>query len=562
VRPGGYDWGRDAFFLGLGAVGLADGPPRVIEGQPEPSVRQKLSEAIGKTRNAIAKRIGGILSGPVGAIAASLVVGERGAIPERINEAMRVSGLAHVLSISGLHMAMFAGLIYQGVRILLALSGSLALRYPIRKWAAVMAAFAAFGYLLLSGAEIAAQRSFLMAALAFLAIVLDRSVLTVRSVALAAGLLLVAFPEAVLSISFQMSFAAVLALIAAYEAWRDRRVEREGERRGWFWRLTIGAIMASLVTTLVAGLATAPFGAFYFQRTGVYSLLANLAAMPLIGAIIMPGAVVGLLLYPFGLDGWAWSVMGFGISGMVWVAEQVAALPGAAWHSAAFGTGAFLLMGLALVWACLWRTSLRLLAILPLVIGIAFAATNQRPDIYIEPEGRAMAVRHPDGQLRITGLRFARFAAGNWLAADGDSRDLQDRGITSDVYCDRAACRLTLPDGRAAVLAWTYQALREDCGRAALVVTRLVAPPGCRAVTYVVDAEDLAARGAVTLKLDGGDFRIASVREPSAARAWYNRPVVRRPDFPKIPSTSSEPSEDTSEDPAASDATGPDGALQ
>ncbi|GGE44435.1 competence protein ComEC [Agaricicola taiwanensis] len=532
VRPGGYDWSRDAFFLRIGAVGLTEGPPRIVDRAAALPLGLAFDKAVTETRGAIAERIKAAVSGAAGAIAVSLVVGERGAIPESINEDMRVAGLSHVLSISGLHMALFAGAVFWALRLSLVLWTPIPLRHPIKKWAAVAAIFAAYGYLLLAGAEIAAQRSFLMAAIAFLAIVLDRAAISLRSVALAALALMILMPEVLLSISFQMSFAAVLALVALYDHWKHRHHQREERReRSGVTRYLVLALATTAVTTLVAGLATAPFGAFYFQRSGIYSLLANLAALPIVSILIMPFAVIGLALTPFRLDAPAWQIMGWGVDGMIKVADVVAGLPGAAVHTSAFGSIPFLLMIAALIWLCLWRTLLRWLAALPLVAAFVALTFSTKPDIYIEPEGRAMAVRHPDGDLRITGIRFARFAGESWLAADGDARKISDRHITSDVSCDRTACRLTLPDGRAAVLAWTYQALKTDCARADLIVTRLVAPPECRAMTTVIDARDLASRGAIALTLDDGKFLLRSAREPHEERYWFNRPRVRSPLF-------------------------------
>jgi competence protein ComEC len=550
VRPAGYDWSRDAFFLGIGAVGQADDPPRVIEANPPLSLALSFNKKVAETRAAIGARITSILTGTTGAIAASLVVGERGNIPEAINEAMRISGLSHVLSISGLHMALFAGAVFWTIRLVLAAWPRVVLNHPIKKWAAVAAIFAAYGYLLLAGAEIAAQRSFLMAALAFLAIALDRSAISLRSVALSAMILMAWAPEVLLSISFQMSFAAVLALIAFYDFWKHRtkKPQEEWETSSKLRRYVVLPLVAMAITTLIAGLATAPFGAFYFQRSGIYSLLANLMALPLVSFVIMPAAVIGLIAVPFGLDGPVWYVMGYGIDGMVAIARFVASLPGAAVYSPAFAASAFLLMVIALIWLCLWRTQLRLLGLLPLSLSFVVLMFGQRADIYIEPEGRAMAVRHPDGALRITGMRFARFAAANWLAADGDEREVSDRSVTSDVRCDRTACRLTLPDGRDAVLAWTYQALATDCARADLVVTRLVAPPSCRKSTTVIDAHDLAARGAMTISLSGGGFEMTSAREPNENRYWFNRPSVRGPLFKALPDPPAAP--DVAEDPA------------
>ncbi|WP_162901469.1 ComEC/Rec2 family competence protein [Breoghania sp. L-A4] len=334
VLPGGYAFDQAAYFASIGASGFVYGDlkPVVDAGDwPEPGWRLHLGGALTDIRFAISARIRDSLSDPAtgtdseaGGIAAALIVGDRGGVSEAAQESLRVAGLAHVLAISGMHMALVAGTIFFAVRAVLAASPALALGYPIRHWAAGAALVAATVYLALSGASIATQRAYIMAAIVFIAMLSGRRALTMRSVAVAALLILAASPEALLQPGFQMSFAAVIALVAAYEAWRKRGA-RETTRAGHtLWHGLRFWIAGLLVTSLIAGLATAPIAAVHFYRTAPLGLLANMAAMPLVSLVIMPAAVASVLAMPFGLDPLPLSAMGAGIDAMLAIAETVA----------------------------------------------------------------------------------------------------------------------------------------------------------------------------------------------------------------------------------------------
>jgi competence protein ComEC len=264
--PGDYDFARSAWFLGLGAVGYADAAAQIDTKASPPPLRLRLTAAIARVRQAIGARILTALPGETGAIANALITGERGGISEATNQAFRDSGLFHILSISGLHMVIMAGAVFLSIRLALAAIPAIALRYPIKKWAAAAAMLGAFGYLMISGAAFATVRSWIMISIMFLAVLLDRPAIALRNVALAALVILVAWPESLLDAGFQMSFAAVVALVSAYEWLRLRDAAEPGTlRRGLVGNalLFLGGI---LTTTLVAGLAVAPFGIYHFHR--------------------------------------------------------------------------------------------------------------------------------------------------------------------------------------------------------------------------------------------------------------------------------------------------------
>ncbi|HMN87954.1 MAG TPA: ComEC/Rec2 family competence protein, partial [Bauldia sp.] len=276
VIPGGYDFGRAAFYDGIGAIGFAYGAPQPVDLGPAP-LGIRLLAPVSDLRAGIRARVLAALPGDNGEIAAALIMGDQGGISERAQEAMRASGLGHVLSISGLHMALVAGSAFWLIRALLALAPGLALRRPIKKWAAAGALAVASFYLLISGGGVATERAYVMFAVMLLAVLLGRRAVTLRNVAIAALVVLVLEPESVLSASFQMSFAATVALVSGYEAisrLRDRRLDlAEHDAPGLSGRAL--AWMGGLfLTSLIAGLATTPFGAYHFQRLAPLSLLA------------------------------------------------------------------------------------------------------------------------------------------------------------------------------------------------------------------------------------------------------------------------------------------------
>ena len=532
ARPGGYDFARVAFLSGIGAVGSRAQAARVLD-PPAPRPLAALSQGIDRLRNTIAGRIRASVAGDPGAIAAALVAGERGTISRAANDAMRNAGLSHVLSISGMHMALFAGSLFAVLRFLLITIPGFAARFPAKKIAALAALLGAAGYLALSGSDVAAERSFFMIALLFIAILADRLALSVRNLGVAAVVVLILAPGSALGPSFQMSFAAVLALVSWYETRHDAPRGPPGRLSGGGVPSIVLRYLAGIaITTLLASAATAPYAAYHFQRLTVHALAANLLALPIAGALIMPWALIGLVLMPFGFDAFAWQAMGYGIEAMLMVARTVSSWPGAVALIPAPGALVALLLSLGLLWLAIWTTRLRWLGLLPAGLAVALALHAPHPDIFVGPGGRAVAVRAPDGRLRIIGARFEPFAAHSWLAADGDERDLKDPSVSDLVDCDSFGCTTLLPGGRVLALDWSYAALKEDCSRAALVVTSLVAPPACRAKADVIDAADLGQGGAISLRqTTDGSFVRENAR--TGDRIWYGqRTPPDGPDFP------------------------------
>jgi competence protein ComEC len=518
LRPGGYDFARDLYFQGIGATGFALGAIKITEPPAQPGFWLNYAATVQGIRDTLDARIRAVIPGDQGSIASALITGKRDAITTPVNDAMYISSLAHVLSISGYHMAVVAGVVFFVLRALLALVPSLARRRPIKKWSAAGALIAAAAYLLLSGVEVAAQRSFIMTAIVLIGVMADRTALTLRTIAIAAIAVLVLAPQSVVHPSFQMSFAATLALIATYERGLPWMTSANSSRvtriAMWGGREIVTLILASLV----AGLATTPYAAYHFHRIAPYGVLANLLAMPIVSAWVMPMGLLALLAAPFGFDGPLWSLMGYGLDWMIAVAMFVAGLPGAVGRMPAFGTGPLLLCTGGLLLLCLLKTPLRIAGAIAVVAACIWAIRTPQPDVLISPDGEAVAVRSADGRLSIKRTSRDAFAAKEWLAADGDARTPNDRTLDRGFRCDALGCIARLADGKLVAAATSADAFEEDCREAALVVTARNAPPACAAT--IIDRNAAHARGAMALRRKGEGWEITAARPAGQDRPW------------------------------------------
>jgi competence protein ComEC len=521
-RPGGYDLARDLYFQGIGATGLALGRIDVLSPPAAPGLRLRFAAAVEGIRDAIDNRIRAAVKGDAGSIASALITGKRDALTASVFDAMFISGVGHVLSISGYHMALVAGVVFFIVRAVLALFPALALRHAIKKWAALAALIAATFYLVLSGAEVATQRSYIMTAVVLIGVMADRPTLTMRTIAVAALAVMLLAPEAVVHPSFQMSFAATLALIATYERgmpWVAAAPDTPLAARLALW----GAreITVLTIASLVAGLATTPYAAYHFHRLAPYGVIANLLAMPIISAVSMPAGLLALLAMPFGFDAPLWRLMGLGIDWMVAVAVWVANLPGAVGHVAAFGSDALLLATAALIVICLLRSPLRYAGVLLAIAGCAAAMMATRPDVMVSAGGDVIAVRGADGRLFAVKSGNDTLSVREWLSADGDARLPTDPSVAAGFACDQDGCVARLAGGAAVAVSRTAAALAEDCFRAALIVTPRAPPADCAA--KVLDRRTLQRSGATAFTYRNGNFDIMAARPEGLDRPWARR---------------------------------------
>jgi competence protein ComEC len=519
LRPGGYDFAREMYFNRIGASGFVLGRIRVAETPHAPSIRLRYAMVLDGMREAIDQRIRAVLPGDKGAIASAVITGKRDAISPPVNEAMYVSGLAHVLSISGYHMAVVAGIIFFALRAVFALLPAFSNRHPIKKWAALAALGAAAFYLVLSGAEVATQRSFIMIAIVLIGIMVDRPTLTFRTLTVAAFIVLLLAPEAIVHPSFQMSFAATLALVAGYQhglPWMSGggRTRLAAKIALWGGREIAGLLLVSLL----AGTATIPFIAYHFHRISPYGVIANLIAMPAVSVWVMPAGIFGVMSMPLGLDGFWWGLMGHGIDWMISIAQWVTSFPGALGRVAAFGTGPLLLCSAGLVVLCLLKTPLRLIGAFLIGGAVVLMVRTPQPDVMIAADGSAVAVRGEGGRLAMVKSGSDVFAWREWLAADADARNPKDPTLGEGIRCDGQGCVARLRDGAFVAIPKTMAAFEEDCRRAVLVVTGRDAPPGC--ATIVIDRQVWRRSGAITLQRRGNGFEMTLSRPPGYDRPW------------------------------------------
>ncbi|HVZ53629.1 MAG TPA: ComEC/Rec2 family competence protein [Pseudolabrys sp.] len=533
LRPGGYDFARDMYFQGIGASGYALGKIRTVPAQAAPGLWLHYAAVIDGMRESINRRIHAVLAGDRGSIASALITGKRGAISAPVNDAFYVSSLAHVLAISGYHMAVVAGIAFFFIRAGLALFPSLAVRRPIKKWAAAGALVMAAFYLVLSGASVSTQRAFIMIAIVLIGIMVDRPTLTFRTISIAAFAVLLLSPPAIVTPSFQMSFAAALALIAAYQYGLPFRADADASLYAraavWGGREIAGLLMAALV----AGLATTPYAAFHFHRLAPYGVLANLLAMPVISALVMPMGILGVLLTPFGFDGACWHLMGIGIDWMIAVVLWVANLPGAVGRIQAFGTGPLLLGTAGLLLICLLRSRLRWSGAVLALAASLWAVMTPRPDVLIAGDGQVAAIRGSDGRLSVLHSGRDNFAVKEWLAADADGRTVKDASLKAGVACDEIGCIGRLADGRSVAMALDAEAFAEDCARAAVVVSAREAPAACNAM--LIDRNAWRARGAMTLRWTGDAFEQTAARPNGYDRPWARAENLARTGAPAKP---------------------------
>jgi competence protein ComEC len=543
VRPGGYDFARDAYFNKIGGVGSLLGKPIILSKNETFSFRFDFVAMIDRFRNHLANRIANAIGGQAGAVSAALITGKRGMISEETNEDLRLAGIYHVVSISGLHMVLVAGMIFFLVRLFLVLIPGLALRFHVKIWAAIAAMCGAIAYDIFAGSEVATERSLFMTLALFGAILVGRPALSMRNLVVAAFIILAIEPESILGPSFQMSFAAVAALIAAYERvphQATQEISDNGTQNtskfsyGLFDRLAsfiIRHVKAILLTTFLAELATAPFALYHFQRVQPLGVIGNMFTIPLVEMVAMPAGFVGLLALPFGLDGPVWHFMGYGVSMMLSLSHYVAEMPFASVSLPAISVSTLLFVSAGMIWIFLWSTSLRWIGLFPILIGGTIALTTHHPDLYIARDGASVAARGDDGRLHVMGRGVNEFTITQWLAADGDARSAQDVSVKQGPLCSSSGCVMNSHADEKIVLGLERDDIGEDCKLASVLITPFYAPRDCDEA-FVIDRDVVNQYGAVVLYRNANAqpadkmserFRLLGARDPNKNRPWAPR---------------------------------------
>lgn len=520
AAPGAYDFQRQAYFQRIGAVGYALDEPVITRNAAERGF--SFGEWLERLRQRITERIAAALPSPTGALAAAQITGHRHTIPPEVMSAMQDSGLAHLLAISGMNIGIVAGIVFFAVRAFLALIPWLALRISTKKWAAVAAMIVALAYVLISGASVPTQRAYLMLGAVMVGVLIDREALSMRLVAWAAVAILLAAPEGLLGPSFQMSFAAVVALIACYERWAARKPELEPPGAARRWLRGFGALA---LTSLVAGLATAPFGMYSFNRFTVYGLAANMIAVPVTDLWVMPWALVAMFAMPFGLEAWPLAAMGWGVDLVHAVARTVAGWPGAVVPTTVMPGAGLLVFALGGLWLAIWQRRWRWLGAPAMAAGLLTLLLVRAPDLLIAGDGRTIAARAADGALYIATPDARGYVADTWWKRDGAAgfKPWPRRGASADgrLRCDALGCTYAIGSARIAIVR-DPAALAEDCA-AALVVAPALTRTGCRSAR-AVDRRSLMARGAHAAWLDGSSVIVVDDRSERGERPWVSYP--------------------------------------
>lgn len=510
-EPGAFDYRRQAWFERLGGIGFARSPVVEAEGSDHGTFSQMAFRA----RMASSRHIQRLVPNQGGAFASAILTGDRSGIDRSVEDALRVSSLYHIVSISGLHMSLLAAAVFGLIRYGLALVPPVALRWPLKKIAAAVALLAGLVYLVVSGLDVPAQRSYVMTATVLVAVLIDRPALTMRAVALAALVVLVFAPESLVQPGFQMSFAATVALIAAFEGLRGR---------AWWMKIQTSPswrypkpVIAVAMTSLVAGLATGPISAFHFNTMTQYGLIANLLAVPAMGLVVMPAAVVGVLAAPFGLDWLPFRLAGLGMDYVIAVARLVAGFGGAVTGVPAGPPVSLALLMLGGIFFVLWLGRGRWAGLGLAGVGLVLWAAHGRPDVVIADDGRLFGFRTAAGRvLSGTGNGFAAEA---WLREDGDlasPEEAYDRGKLQRV---KHRIRADVPGVGTVLYVGASKAEGGLCETAAV----LIAPNWAEAPAghcLFVGKERLRRDGALAIRLTKAGLRVEGARSASRGRPW------------------------------------------
>lgn len=540
AMPDGYDFAFHAYFQGLGAHGYFLGRPSSgpsEKADPDGSLFQSVAMDIARLRGAIAERIRAILPDEAGSLAVALIVADRRGVSPEVIETLRVSGLAHVLAISGLHMALVAGTSFWFLRSLLSLSPNLAQRLPVKKYAATGALAVATAYLLISGASVSTRRAYIMLIIMLVAVLFDRRALTLRNVAIAAIIIVAWTPSAVLGPGFQMSFSATAVLIAAFGLWERHRFHAAHDADRPVQKLAVGALLflAGLaLTSVVAGLATAPFALFHFNRIATYGLLANVLAMPLVTFIVMPAGLIAMLVMSFGWERVPLLIMGEGLDAVMSIARFVESLGGAV-VIGQIGPVLFGLMVAALVVFVFARTGLRWIGALPLsgtFLLLALVPAGQHPAILVSEDGRMVGIVSHAG-IATNRLRPPSFVFEQWQRSLGGlahrppapmaaveprmdpwqalrSTFADNTLATSNFACmGKQFCAAVTPQNQRIVVVEDLAYLGAACDLAGIVITaKPIAMTRCYSGATLVTARMLRQSGALAIRFEARKLQI------------------------------------------------------
>jgi competence protein ComEC len=515
--PGTHDFARDAWFRGLGAVGRVLGEVEVLAPAE--------ASGLDSLRNRLGGHIRERLPGSSGSIASALATGDQGAVTEEDAEAMRRSGLAHLLSVSGLHIAAVVGATMLLTLKLLALSERLALRFNLVLASACVGAVVGVAYTLLTGAQVPTVRSCIAALLVLGGLALGRDAISLRLVAVGALIVLLFRPEALAGPSFQFSFAAVTAIIALHSsAWGRRLLAKRDD--GPIVRVG-RTLMGMVLTGLAVEFALMPFALYHFHKAGLFGVAANLVAIPLTTFVIMPLEAAALFLDLAGLGKPFWWAAGQALNGLLWVAHAVASARGAVATLPSMSAWSFGLMVLGGLWLCVWTSRARLFGLAPFAVGAFAASISSAPDLLVTGDGRHLAIVSPEGMPMMLRDRSGDFMRDLMSEASGFDEEPGLLAAAPDSSCSRDACvSIVRKDGREfRVLATRtatrieWQSLVKACAKVDIAVSDRWLPRSCKPRWLKLDRKALEATGGIAIYLDDVP-RVETVAERLASHPW------------------------------------------
>lgn len=528
--PGGYDFARRAWFAQLGATGYPLGPTIVTMPAPPPAGAEAWLDDL---RARLTRRIEAAIGGDAGAISAAFVTGDQGGISTGVNLAMRYSGMAHLLSISGVHIAIVVGGTMWLTRALLALVPWIALRWPVKAIGAGVAAIAGIGYTLLAGAEVPTVRSCVGTVVVLIGIILGREALSLRLLASGGFVIMAVRPETLLGPSFQLTFAAVTGLVALFNSRLGQWLSSPRQNAGWGSR-TLQHVAGLLVTGVIAEALLSATALYHFNQTGTYGVLANLIAIPWTGFVVMPLLIVALLLDPLGIAAPAYWLLGRAMGLLIALAQHVAAWPGSVVRLGLMPAPAYALLVFGGLWLCIWQTRVRWLGVMPIIAGGALALFARPPDLLVSADGHHVAVLIGEGRLALLRDRTGDYLRDVWGGATASTADAAIFDLpNADCSLDSCIARLGTGPGAMRLLATVSKdrigrpAFGPACAAADIVISDRRLPPWCVPRWLKLDRTTLGTTGAVAIWLS--PRRVVTVGEATGDHPWMPQPQARRP---------------------------------
>ncbi len=521
IAPGAYDFRKKAFFEQISAVGYGVTAPRTLEVSLSQAqgLRSKIFTWITKVRHSLTRHLKTTINGSAGAIAAALITGDRSGISEELREHFANSGLAHILAISGLHLSIVVGLAFLILRKGLAFIPALALRYPIKKWAAAFAIILTFFYLVLCDFAIPAQRAFLMTGIILLAVITDRTALTMRNVALAAMVILLLLPESIISPSFQMSFAAVIALVSGYEILRKPLENWRTNCPNW-WQTLLFYLFGITFSTILATIATTPYIVYTFNRFTLHSLPANILCIPLLSFILMPTLILYLILSLFSSSEYLAIALQKIISFMIKIASTISSWPGSMLLVPSVSPYILVIFTLSFLWFALWKTRWRGWGSVGILLAIILSSFEKKPDIFVASDKNLICLLDAKGKGWVNSLQAGKFSRETWLKMvalqevqkilENDEDQPTEMIVTPLMY-------KMMKDGKTVTI---YRSAQEN---------NLITKPDLTIIPHLMEASGIPnVLTGHDLKMKGGHFiwitregvKIRTVRDEVGNRPW------------------------------------------